>query len=1123
MAYKIKGELEVQKEIRSETVEVGSSTGVTNTESASLKVYRTSGTTQPLISAEAAIGGFTGASIEARNTLGGSAAYDLFRGIVDSDGDAGGPTTVFKVDGTGAAKLGNATLDPTQVNTEHTLLLPNKDGTLATLSDITDVGGVPLSGNNPLPLGSLASPGVGTSASRDDHVHEYAEYGTVQDKPASLPILEADFVSGIPTGWTYSRASTATYFDASGNIATAAIDTPRYERHPTTKKKMGLLIDPQSTNLFLYSQKFDEANWIKSQATATQVGTYGNSPLGEGYWELTEDTSNNEHTIRQSVVLPAGKNTLSVLVRDGGTMPTFVISFGTLMQISFDTVAHKYLAHYQGEPSVISLFTYDVRQVGSNVWLYSATVSNSSGVNQTRDCGLMAEAGGGGVSANFLGTSRTLIFAYMQIENKPHRTSYIPTTSSTATRSRDVLYYDNVDQLPGLNNIRGTMLVEATPLTGSAESMRYVDLNSQETNYSYAALGQQGYRFKFEFWDNNAQVDLITVNDSRLQYNTPTTLVGAWGDQDYAFAEGSFIEFNGLGGINPPALSFQRINIGRMYDVGLSNQDLLGAHFCIKKFKLWGERLTDTEIVKLSGQQPQTVQSAQFQKVGIGASSSATNTSYLLDINPGTSAGVDAAFSNIRSVIHGSKPFAGNRFPVGVLVALDNTFDMNTVSLANRYYGVSGVQSAISRNNASDTGAHANSSLTGGVFAAQHGGNLSATALTGTLTGITANALTNAGTATSATCVSSVLSAGGTNTGPKSATITTGYGVRVNVRSLSGTSYSGSLGTGYGIYLESSVGTTGTGSTIGTLYGLYIGSQPSMQIGGTGPGVVTDKWAIYQAGSSDKSYHAGKVLVGRATDDGSNFQVEGAASVTSLRVQAYGDGTIYPTLSRNSDGGLIIDSFNGGGSFGGHIVKVGGNTALSIDGNLHTYLVGNLNLGTTSKIKVGTSSSIHATSSPDSVGVYIKPVMGTAGPDDVAKGWIIDNVVSSGPDVLDQAFSGLIVKDSNTGLQTQITDSRISTGGAVFATSTKSVNYSVARSDYTIRADAALNTINITLPDATAITGQIFKVKKIDSTANTVTINTTSSQLIDGSLTAPINIQYTCITVQSNGTGWDII
>jgi hypothetical protein len=73
-----------------------------------LAVRRTSGTTAPLLDVEAAIGSFTGTSVQASNTLGAAATFDLFRGVVDSDGDGGGPTTVFSVDGTGAITAGGA-------------------------------------------------------------------------------------------------------------------------------------------------------------------------------------------------------------------------------------------------------------------------------------------------------------------------------------------------------------------------------------------------------------------------------------------------------------------------------------------------------------------------------------------------------------------------------------------------------------------------------------------------------------------------------------------------------------------------------------------------------------------------------------------------------------------------------------------------------------------------------------------------------------------------------------------------------------------------------------------------------------------------------------------------------
>ena len=54
-----------------------------------------------IVAAEAAVGGYTGSSISAKNTLGSASTFDLYRGITDSDGDASGPFTVFQVRGDG--------------------------------------------------------------------------------------------------------------------------------------------------------------------------------------------------------------------------------------------------------------------------------------------------------------------------------------------------------------------------------------------------------------------------------------------------------------------------------------------------------------------------------------------------------------------------------------------------------------------------------------------------------------------------------------------------------------------------------------------------------------------------------------------------------------------------------------------------------------------------------------------------------------------------------------------------------------------------------------------------------------------------------------------------------------
>jgi len=88
---------------------------------------------------------------------------------------------------------------------------------------------------------------------------------------------------------------------------------------------------------------------------------------------------------------------------------------------------------------------------------------------------------------------------------------------------------------------------------------------------------------------------------------------------------------------------------------------------------------------------------------------------------------------------------------------------------------------------------------------------------------------------------------------------------------------------------------------------------------------------------------------------------------------------------------------------------------------------------------------------------------------------------------------------------------------------TKTANYTALQSDDIIRGDATSGAITITLPTAVGNTGEVFHIKKIDSSVNAVTIATTSSQTIDGVTTQTLGVQYKNLTVVSNGSGWDIL
>jgi hypothetical protein len=68
--------------------------------------------------------------------------------------------------------------------------------------------------------------------------------------------------------------------------------------------------------------------------------------------------------------------------------------------------------------------------------------------------------------------------------------------------------------------------------------------------------------------------------------------------------------------------------------------------------------------------------------------------------------------------------------------------------------------------------------------------------------------------------------------------------------------------------------------------------------------------------------------------------------------------------------------------------------------------------------------------------------------------------------------------------------------------------------------DAATGNITVTLPDCATCSGMYYTAKKIDASANTVTLDPNGAQTIDGVSTAVISVQYTSVTIFSNGSTW---
>lgn len=101
-------------------------------------------------------------------------------------------------------------------------------------------------------------------------------------------------------------------------------------------------------------------------------------------------------------------------------------------------------------------------------------------------------------------------------------------------------------------------------------------------------------------------------------------------------------------------------------------------------------------------------------------------------------------------------------------------------------------------------------------------------------------------------------------------------------------------------------------------------------------------------------------------------------------------------------------------------------------------------------------------------------------------------------------------------------------GGGSNALTSKTANYQVLVGDATptgtLLGDATAGSFTFTLPAAAAAATLIYNFKKTDASANTVTIaQHAGGETIDGQASYIIGAQYASVTVQSDGTKWNIL
>jgi len=285
-----------------------------------------------------------------------------------------------------------------------------------------------------------------------------------QNFPNTRPSLNLNFARSktLDPRITFTRTSTATYVDESGVIRNAVADEPRFDHDPVTGECLGLLIEEQRGNLFLYSSKHDESTWWINQNSSETINTTATSSP-DGTNNATKLFGTNGATTRQSIyqsvsVTSGVTYTFSVFLKQGERR------YATIW---FDS-PNVTEGAFWGASSIIDLQT-GALATGTqtkivpypNGW-YRCYVTATPNATQTMAMNLSVGSPNNDVAgyiANGDGSSGIYIWGH-QVEQGSFPTSYVPTSGSTATRTPDNAKMEGSNFSSWYNPSEGSIFME---------------------------------------------------------------------------------------------------------------------------------------------------------------------------------------------------------------------------------------------------------------------------------------------------------------------------------------------------------------------------------------------------------------------------------------------------------------------------------------------------------------------------------------------------------------------------------------------------------------------------------------------------------------------------------------
>jgi len=245
-----------------------------------------------------------------------------------------------------------------------------------------------------------------------------------------------------------TRATSATFFNSSGLIETAASGVARFGYDPVSRISKGLLVEQVRTNLLLQSEDNGNAVWTNNSSTDAQDNII--APDGTLTADSMIDTAASTIHYMQQVSqahTSAAVVTFSTYIKEGDQPIVALFEVGASLGTFFN-LTDQTTATFNADPTSSS-----ITDVG-NGWFRLSITFTSTGTTST----VRIYSSQSMVTATYLGAGTNAYFMWgSQFEAGELATSYIPTTTVSVTRNADV---PSTTDLTWLNTAEGTLFTD---------------------------------------------------------------------------------------------------------------------------------------------------------------------------------------------------------------------------------------------------------------------------------------------------------------------------------------------------------------------------------------------------------------------------------------------------------------------------------------------------------------------------------------------------------------------------------------------------------------------------------------------------------------------------------------